>query len=57
MLGFDYIGLNGGKKVNNIYAGTPNYKGAHEPATYYGNWLRQTETNVQENTAIQNLCE
>jgi len=48
MLGFDYIGLNGGKKVNNIYAGTPNYKGAHEPATYYGNWLRQTETIIRE---------
>ena len=23
ILGFDFVGLNGGKKVNNIYAGTP----------------------------------
>ena len=30
MLGFDYIGLNGGKKANNIYAGTSTAKGAHE---------------------------
>jgi hypothetical protein len=43
ILGFDYVGL--GEKnlnVNNMYAGTQNYKGVHEKATYYGNWQRQT---------------
>ena len=28
--------------VNNIYAGTKNYKGVNDRATYYGNWQRQT---------------
>lgn len=43
LLGFDYVGL--GKKneiVNNIYAGTRNYKRKEDRATYYGNWTRQT---------------
>ena len=43
ILGFDYKGL--GKQnelVNNIYAGTTNYKGVNDRATYYGNWQRQT---------------
>jgi len=51
ILGFDYVGLEGGKRVNNIYAGSPNYKGAHEPATYYGNWLRQTETILKAHSS------
>ena len=50
IIGFDFVGLEGGRKVNNIYAGTPNYKGAHEPATYYGNWLRQTETIIRDHS-------
>ena len=28
--------------VNNIYAGTKNYKRKEDRATYYGNWTRQT---------------
>jgi hypothetical protein len=48
ILGFDYQGLEGNKKVNNIYSGTPNYKKTHEPATFYGNWLRQTEAVLKE---------
>jgi hypothetical protein len=43
ILGFDYVGL--GEKqelVNNVYAGTKNYKGVNDRATYYGNWQRQT---------------
>ena len=50
IIGFDFVGLQGGKRVNNIYAGTPNYKQAHEPATYYGNWLRQTETIIRDHS-------
>jgi hypothetical protein len=46
------MGLNDGKKFNNIYADTQNYKKSKEPATYYGNWLRQTETCITSNTEI-----
>ena len=28
--------------VNNLYAGTHNYKKVGDPATYFGNWERQT---------------
>jgi hypothetical protein len=52
ILGFDYTGLFDGKRVNNIYSSTPNYKKSEEPATYYGNWLRQTETVIRENSDI-----
>lgn len=51
ILGFDYIGI--GDRVNNIYAGTNNYKKVDERATYYGNWLRQTQTVIKNNPAIQ----
>ena len=53
ILGFDYQGLEQNKKVNNIYADTPNYKKSHEPATFYGNWLRQTEAVVKEFSGIK----
>lgn len=46
ILGFDYQGLNG--KVNNVYADTYNYKKSHDAATYYGNWLSQTEKVIKE---------
>lgn len=43
LLGFDYVGVGSEKeKVNNVYAGTKNYKRAEDRATYYGNWTRQT---------------
>ena len=43
ILGFDYVGLGDKKeKVNNVYAGTKNYKNINDRATYYGNWQRQT---------------
>jgi len=53
ILGFDYIGLGKGKKFNNVFADTNNYKKSKEPATYYGNWLRQTENVVKSNPQIQ----
>lgn len=53
ILGFDYKGLEDGKIVNNIYAGTPNYKKTTDGATYYGNWLKQTAAVIKENTKIQ----
>jgi uncharacterized Rossmann fold enzyme len=48
ILGFDYQGLDSGKKFNNIYADTRNYKKSTEGATFYGNWMRQTKSVVQE---------
>jgi len=53
ILGFDFMGLEDGKKVNNIYADTKNYKKSHDGATYYGNWLKQTKKIIQENS---NVC-
>ena len=43
IMGFDYVGLGDQQEtVNNVYAGTKNYKGVNDRATYYGNWQRQT---------------
>lgn len=46
IFGFDYQGLNG--KFNNIYADTFNYKKSTDAATYFGNWLSQTEKVIRE---------
>lgn len=47
ILGFDYHGLNG--KFNNVYADTFNYKKSSDSATFFGNWLNQTEKIIREN--------
>ena len=47
ILGFDYVGVDNNTKFNNVYASTPNYKRSHEPPTYCGNWLKQTETTIK----------
>ena len=44
--GFDYQGLKG--KFNNVYADTHNYKKSTDSATYFGNWLSQTEKVIKE---------
>lgn len=46
IFGFDYQGLQG--KFNNIYADTYNYKKSTDVATYFGNWLSQTERIIRE---------
>lgn len=46
ILGFDYYGID--NRFNNVYSDTPNYKKSNETATYYGNWMRQTETCFKE---------
>lgn len=48
--GFDYQGNNG--KFNNVYADTFNYKKSSDSATYFGNWLNQTERTIKENRGI-----
>ncbi len=46
IFGFDYQGLDG--KFNNVYADTFNYKKSTDAATYFGNWLSQTEKVIRE---------
>ena len=53
ILGFDYRGLEQGKKFNNLFADTPNYKKSSDGATFFGNWLRQTTAVVKENPNTQ----
>lgn len=53
ILGFDYQGLSG--KFNNVYADTHNYKKSTDSATFFGNWLNQTERTVREYENI-NFC-
>ena len=50
ILGFDYKGLDNGKKLNNVYANTQNYKRSSDNATFYGNWLRQTKTVIRDHS-------
>lgn len=51
ILGFDYVGIGPNQDfVNNIYAGTKNYKNVNDNATYYGNWLKQTVKCINQNT-------
>lgn len=51
ILGFDYKGIE--NLVNNIYAGTRNYKSKKDSATYYGNWLKQTITTIRTHQQIR----
>lgn len=51
IFGFDYEGQNG--LLNNVYGDTPNYKKNSEPATFYGNWTRQSETVIKNNKQIK----
>jgi len=55
--GFDYQGLKG--KFNNIYADTFNYKKSTDSATFFGNWLSQTERVIKEfkNTRFYRVIE
>ena len=49
ILSFDYMGVDDGKKFNNIFADTMNYKKSTDSATFFGNWMRQTANVVQTN--------
>ena len=51
ILGFDFKGLNG--KINNIYAGTPNYLDTDSEEVYYGNWLKHTAEVIEEYSNIE----
>ena len=46
LLGFDLSSLD--KKINNVYAGTDNYKDSNAKVTYYGNWIKQLQRVMQE---------
>lgn len=49
ILGFDFEGLDSHTKVNNVYTDTTNYKKSNEHPTFYGNWLQQTKTVINNN--------
>lgn len=51
IFGFDFTGEHG--LLNNVYADTFNYRKSSEPATYYGNWQRQTEQVIKTNQNIK----
>jgi hypothetical protein len=54
ILGFDYVGLGKNNElVNNLYAGTFNYKNVNDRATYFGNWTRQTATCIKKHTMVK----
>lgn len=53
ILGFDYQGLQNGTKFNNMFADSDNYKRSTDGATFYGNWLRQTKTVIEQNPKVQ----
>jgi len=54
ILGFDYQGIGiRNELVNNMYAGTENYKNINDRATYFGNWERQTASVIQKNPKIR----
>jgi hypothetical protein len=57
IFGFDYQGVNG--KFNNVYADTFNYKRSQDAATFFGNWLSQTEKVIKEfkNTKFYRVIE
>lgn len=46
LLGFDLIGIEG--KVNNVYAGTANYRSTTDKETYWGNWAQQILTIMRD---------
>ena len=51
IFGFDYQGVEG--KFNNVYADTFNYKKSQDAATFFGNWLSQSEKTIKEYKNIQ----
>lgn len=51
ILGFDYSGIH--KQINNLYAGTENYRDSDSRATYYRNWLWQTQKVITDNQEVQ----
>jgi hypothetical protein len=51
IFGFDYQGEKG--KFNNVYADTYNYKKSADSATFFGNWLNQTERTIKEYRKIK----
>jgi len=53
ILGFDYQGLDKGKKFNNVYADTMNYKKSTDSATFFGNWMRQTKSVIKDHPNIE----
>lgn len=46
LMGFDLIGDSG--KINNVYAGTANYRSIKDKEIFWGNWLNQIEIIMRD---------
>lgn len=61
ILGMDFFGLTkdgninekSGTKINNMYKGTTRYRSGTSDRTYFGNWLNQMVTNVQNHPGVK----
>lgn len=51
LIGFDFKSSD--NFVNNLYAGTKNYKKEKDTATYFGNWLKQVNSCIKHNQSIR----
>jgi hypothetical protein len=51
ILGFDFQGIN--DRLNNVYANTKNYRSSEDTATYFGNWMKQSETIFREYNNVE----
>ena len=61
ILGMDFFGLTktgeinekNGNQINNMYKGHARYRSANSSRTYFGNWLNQMVTNVQNHPTVK----
>lgn len=51
ILGFDFVGIK--DEINNVYAGTVNYKSRNTPAIFYNRWVRQFKTVIASSPTVQ----
>ena len=60
IIGMDFFGLTkdgtihekNGSQINNMYKGTARYRSSGSSRTYFGNWLNQMVTNVQNHPDV-----
>lgn len=61
IIGMDFFGITkdgtinekNGSQINNMYKGTARYRSANSSRTYFGNWLNQMITNVQNHPEVK----
>lgn len=61
IIGMDFFGVSksgeihekAGTQINNMYKGTARYRASNASRTYFGNWLNQMVTNVQNHPTVK----